>query len=153
MDKGKILVVDDDAVIRLQTHGILSKKYDVIMADSSKSAIELYQKVHPDMILSDLVMPEMDGFEMVDVLREKYNLAVPVMFMTALASDESEEKSLTNGAVDYIRKPFRADVLLHRVDNILENLDRLRGLIFAAENDPMTGLYNKATTRIRSLRS
>ncbi len=149
MDKRKILVVDDDEVIRNQTRRILSEKYDVILADSGQAGIDLYDKLHPDMILSDLVMPQMDGFEMMDVLRPKYNFVIPVMFMTGLAGDDAEEKSLTTGAVDYIKKPFKADVLLRRIDNIMDNLGRMQGLREAAENDPMTGLYNKATSALK----
>ncbi len=146
MSDKKILVVDDDEIVRMQTRGILSRKYEVVMADSGEAAIELYRKEKPDMILSDLMMPGMDGFQMVETLREKYDLIIPVMFMTGLSSDESEEKSLTNGAVDYIRKPFKADVLLRRIDNIMDNMERLSGLRKAAENDLMTGLYNKTTS-------
>ena len=149
MDRKKILVVDDDELVRRQINGILSEKYEVIMAQSGAVAIELYEKMHPDMILSDLIMPEMNGFEMMEALREKHDVIIPVMFMTALSSDESEEKSLTTGAVDYIRKPFKADVLLKRIDNIIANLDRISGLRKAAENDPMTGLLNKTTSTRR----
>ncbi|WP_029233152.1 GGDEF domain-containing response regulator [Butyrivibrio sp. VCB2006] len=146
MDKRRILVVDDDSMFCKQTERILSGKYEVITADSGKAAIDLYESAKPDMILSDLMMPGMDGFEMMDALREKYNFVIPVMYMTGLAGDDSEEKSLTTGAVDYIRKPFKADVLLRRVDNIMDNLGRIQGLRQAAENDPMTGLYNKTTS-------
>jgi diguanylate cyclase (GGDEF)-like protein len=146
MDKRKILVVDDDEIFRAQTQGILSAKYNVIMADSGQEAIDLYEKTLPDMILSDLMMPGMDGFEMMDKLREKYNIVIPVMFMTGCSGDESEQKSLITGAVDYIRKPFKANVLLRRIDNIMDNLLKIKGLREAAENDLMTGLYNKTTS-------
>ncbi|WP_026523554.1 diguanylate cyclase domain-containing protein [Butyrivibrio sp. MB2005] len=146
MDKRRILVVDDDEIIIRLTKGILSDKYDIVTADSGQRAIDIYADVKPDMILSDLIMPGMTGFEMMENLRAKYNIIIPVMFMTALSSDETEEQSLTIGAVDYIRKPFKADVLLHRVDNIMANLDQIRGLRAAAENDTMTGLLNKTTS-------
>ena len=146
MDKRKILVVDDDEMFRAQTQGILSAKYNVIMADSGQEAIDLYEKTLPDMILSDLMMPGMDGFEMMDKLREKYNIVIPVMFMTGCSGDESEQKSLITGAVDYIRKPFKANVLLRRIDNIMDNLLKIKGLREAAENDLMTGLYTKTTS-------
>ena len=146
MEKRKILVVDDDEMICRLTKGILSEKYEVIIAESGQKAINIYEDKKPDMILSDLVMPGMSGFEMMEILREKYKFVIPVMFMTALSSDESEEKSLTTGAVDYIRKPFKADVLLKRIDNVMANIDQIRGLREAAETDPMTGLLNKTTS-------
>ncbi|MBE5845747.1 MAG: diguanylate cyclase [Butyrivibrio sp.] len=142
----KILIVDDDEMIRMMTNKILSKTYTIVSADSGQQAIELYETEKPDMIISDLVMPGMSGFEMMDILREKYAFVIPVIFMTAYSSDDTEKKGLETGAVDYIRKPFKADILLQRVDNVFNNLEKIRGLQQAAELEPMTGLLNKTTT-------
>ncbi|SEL35600.1 diguanylate cyclase (GGDEF) domain-containing protein [Butyrivibrio sp. ob235] len=146
MDGRKILVVDDDEMIRMMTVRMLKSKYHVITASSGMEAIEIYEKEKPDMILSDLMMPGMSGFEMMQALREKYSYVIPVMFMTAFSGDDTESKGLEVGAVDYIRKPFKPDVLLYRIDNIMSNLDRIRGLEMAAEVEPMTGLLNKIAT-------
>jgi diguanylate cyclase (GGDEF)-like protein len=96
------------------------------------------------MILSDLMMPEMDGYELHRILQEKSSGAVPIMFMTADDSDESESHGFEIGAADYIRKPLKADILMRRVSNILENLDKVQNLQQAADIDTMTGLLNKA---------
>ncbi len=146
MDKKKILVVDDDELFRFNTKEILSAKYNVTVAGSGQEALEIFEKVMPDLILSDLMMPGMSGFDMMDRLRAKYKFVIPVMFMTGCSGDEHEQKSLTTGAVDYIRKPFKGDVLLKRIDNIMSNLIQIKGLREAAENDLMTGLYNKTTS-------
>ncbi|WP_026657118.1 GGDEF domain-containing response regulator [Butyrivibrio sp. AC2005] len=146
MDGKKILVVDDDDLMRMVTVKMLQQKYTVITAGSGKEGIEAYEREKPDMILSDLMMPQMDGFQMMEHLREKHNIVIPVMFMTAYSSDDSEKRGLEVGAVDYIRKPFKAEVLLRRIENILQNADRIKGLKEAAELEPMTGLLNKVTT-------
>ena len=92
-------------------------------------------------------MPEMSGFELQSILQQEFEERVPIMFMTADSSDETESKGFENGAVDFIRKPFRADVLLKRVANILQSVEEIRGLRKAAETDPMTGLLNKASSQ------
>ncbi len=146
MGNKKILVVDDDDLMRAVTVKMLQPKYDIITAGSGQEGIDTYESEKPDLILSDLMMPEMDGFEMMERLREKHNFVIPVMFMTAYSSDDAERKGFEIGAVDYIRKPFKAEVLLHRIDNILQNVERIRNLKEAAEIEPMTGLLNKVTT-------
>ena len=143
----KILVVDDDEVMLMITSRILAKRYEITSASSGAKAIELFEEEKPDMVLSDLLMPEMDGYELYKILQTKSVEPVPVMFMTADERDESESKGFEVGAVDYIRKPFKAEVLLRRVENILMNLDKIHGLKRAADTDLMTGLLNKAASQ------
>ena len=144
----KILIVDDEIIMQKIASKILSKKYEVICASSGEEAIELFENEKPDMVLSDLLMPEMDGYKLHRILQEKSSNSVPIMFMTADESDESESHGFEIGAADYIRKPLKADILLRRVANILDNLDKIQDLKQAAEVDPMTGLLNKiAATR------
>ena len=140
----KVLIVDDEPVMRHIASKILSQKYEIVTASSGIEAIELFASEKPDLILSDLRMPEMDGYEMHRILHEKFELAVPVIFMTADESAESESIGFALGAADYIRKPCKADVLLKRVENVMNNLDKVRGLTVQASTDPMTGLLNKA---------
>ena len=144
----KILIVDDEIIMQKIASKILSKKYEIITASSGAEAIELFETQKPDMVLSDLLMPEMDGYELHNILQEKSSRSVPIMFMTADESDESESYGFEIGAADYIRKPLKADILLRRVSNILDNLDKLQDLQQAADIDQMTGLLNKsAATR------
>ncbi|MBE5916670.1 MAG: diguanylate cyclase [Pseudobutyrivibrio ruminis] len=143
----KILIVDDQIITLKMTSHILSTRYETFCALSGEEAIEIYKKERPDMILSDLNMPTMSGFELQSTLQNMFLEHIPVMFMTADNSDDTETKGFENGAVDYIRKPFRADVLLKRVENILNNEKRIQGLRRAAETDPMTGLLNKASSQ------
>ncbi len=144
----KILIVDDQLITLKMTAHILSTKYTTFCATSGQEAIEIYKREQPDMILSDLNMPGMSGFELQNTLQDMYSENIPIMFMTADNSDDTESRGFENGAVDYIRKPFRADVLLSRVANILSNLERIHGLKKAANTDPMTGLLNKASSQL-----
>lgn len=141
----KILVVDDMIVSLLMTENILSSEYEVVTASSGEEAIEVYNREHPDMVLSDLRMPKMTGYELQLTLQEKYHERIPFMFMTADQAEEVESQGFDNGAMDFIRKPFRADVLLRRVGNILKTVDRIRGLKKNASIDSLTGLLNKTS--------
>ena len=141
----KIMIVDDEKIYLMMTNHILSSAYDTVCASSGAEAIELYKKERPDMILSDLRMPEMSGYELQQALQNEYEEKIPFMFMTADTDEETESKGFENGAMDFIRKPFRADILLKRVSNILDTIEKIQGLKKAVVMDPMTGLLNKAS--------
>ncbi len=143
----KIMIVDDEQISLMMTENILKTEYRTVCATSGADAIELYFKEKPDMVLSDLRMPKMSGYELEQKLEEKVGKSIPFMFMTADHDDETESKGFENGALDFIRKPFRADVLLRRVGNILQTVDKIQGLKQAAVTDPMTGLLNKASSQ------
>ncbi len=147
MSKSKIMIVDDEHISLAMTEHILSTAYLVVCASSGEDAIRLYEKENPDMVLSDLRMPGISGFELQEILQTKTGHKVPFMFMTADLDDDIESKGFETGALDFIRKPFRADVLLRRVGNILQTVDRIQGLKKAAETDPMTGLLNKSSVQ------
>ena len=143
----KILVVDDEEMMLMMAERILSRKYEVITATTGEEAIKIFENERPDMVLSDLMMPEMDGYELQQILQEKNQEPVPIMFMTADESDESETKGFELGAADYIRKPFRPDVLLKRVGNIIDHLDKIHGLEAAVSTDSLTKLLNKSASQ------
>ncbi len=143
----KILIVDDEPVMLKIADYILSKEYETVCASSGSEAIEIYAREHPDMVLSDLLMPEMDGYELQRRLMEIGGEPVPFMLMTADESDESESRGFELGAADYIRKPFRANVLLQRISKILQHVDKIHGLKKAASLDPLTGMLNKEASR------
>ncbi len=144
MARKKILIVDDEELILMLTEHILSEQYDTVCASSGEEAVALYEKERPDLILSDLVMPGMGGFEMMDIMRTKYGRSIPIMFMTAQESEENELRGFESGAVDYIRKPLKADDLLRRVNTIMAKMDRLHILQRSSRTDSMTGLLNKS---------
>ena len=125
---GKILIVDDEKMMQMLAKRILLPHYDVIVASSGEEAIKLYAREMPDMVLSDLLMPNMSGYELLGELKRIHGRDIPIMFMTADDSEESESKGFETGAMDYIRKPFKADVLLRRVENIMRQNARMKRL-------------------------
>ena len=143
----KILIVDDEEMMLMLAERILSRKYDVVTATNGFEAIDLYESEHPDLILSDLMMPEMSGYELHRILQERSAETLPIIFMSADEGEENEIRGFELGAADYIHKPVRPDVLLKRVGNIIDNLDKIRGLEVAAETDSLTKMLNKAASQ------
>lgn len=143
----KILIVDDEEMMLMLAERILSQKYEILTATTGEEAIKIFEHERPDMVLSDLMMPEMDGYELHRILQERSPYPVPIIFMSADESDEAESKGFEVGAEDYIRKPVKPDVLLRRVGNIIDNLDKIHGLEIAASTDALTKLLNKAATQ------
>lgn len=142
----KILIVDDEKISLMMANHVLSTAFHTVCASSGPEAIEQFKKEKPDMVLSDLRMPGMSGYELQKKLQDETGATVPFMFMTADTDEETESKGFANGAMDFIRKPFRADILLRRVSNILDTVEQIKGLKQAAVLDPMTGLLNKASS-------
>lgn len=142
----KILIVDDEKIFLMMTERILSSSYTTVCASSAEEAIALYKREKPDMVLSDLRMPVMSGYDLKQKLQEEYGEQIPFMFMTADTAEEAESRGFDIGAMDFIQKPFRADILLKRVGNILQTVEKIQGLKKAAVMDKMTGLLNKASS-------
>ena len=107
-----ILIVDDDEMTLMMTESVISTKYRTLKALSGREALDICSRTRPDLILADLMMPEMNGFEMVDILHERFGKSIPVIFMTANESEEAVFQGLGKGAVDYLRKPLKANVLI-----------------------------------------
>ena len=143
----KILIVDDDEMMIMMARHILSTKYEVVTATTGAEAIKIFENERPDMVLSDLMMPELDGYELHRILQEKSGKTVPIMFMSANEGDESEIKGFEQGAADYIHKPLKPDVLLRRVGNIIENLEKIRKLEVKSSTDSLTKLLNKSAAQ------
>lgn len=123
----KILVVDDDAMNLRMAEFILNRNgYSVTKIESAKIALETLREKEFNLILLDIEMPVMNGFELMEILQQDEVLKkTPVIFLTADRSAETEEKCFQLGAEDYIGKPFIPDVMMHRVNRTLE-LDEYR---------------------------
>ena len=113
----KIIFLVDDEVINLKMgKSTLSDLYNVFALDAAASMFELLGKIKPDLILLDVKMPGMNGYEAITQLKENERTAdIPVIFLTSLNDTEEEIKGLSLGAVDYITKPFSAPLLLTRI--------------------------------------
>ena len=124
-NKYTVLVVDDEPVNVITLTNILSPEYAVIEAGSGAEALEKTGEFMPDVILLDIVMPEMDGFEVLEILKENEETReIPVLIITGLSNMESEEKSLRLGAADYITKPFHPGIVQMRIQNQIKILER-----------------------------
>lgn len=143
----KVLIVDDDPVMLRLASLIVSKHFQIITASSGKEALRLFETEKPDLVLSDLMMPEMNGFELHRILQEKNLESVPIVFMTADEDTDTERRGFDIGVDDYIHKPFKADVLIRRIQNVLRNSNKIRGLKQAVDIDALTGLLNKTASQ------
>lgn len=147
-----IMVVDDDMANLKMAGTILSKNNMKVTAlKSGKAMLDYIEKNGaPDLILLDIKMPEMDGFEAYDELRlleQKLEIReTPVIFLTADGNTGSETKGFEMGVSDYIRKPFNPDVLIRRIENVLSVQNEMINLKNDATIDKLTGLLNKAAT-------
>jgi putative two-component system response regulator len=117
-EKRKLLViVDDDITNLVVARNNLSEKYDVFTVPSGEKLFVLLQKVIPDLILLDVNMPVMNGFEVIKILKESELFAnIPVIFLTAKIDGNSELEGISLGAVDYIAKPFSPPLLAKRIE-------------------------------------
>lgn len=119
-DKKTILAVDDTLANIDVVKGVLSSEYIVQVALNGKVALKIIEKKQPDLILLDIMMPEMDGYEVCQILKSQESTRdIPVIFLTAKAQEEDETKGLSLGAVDYITKPISPAILKERVKNHL----------------------------------
>ena len=135
----RILVVDDvPDNIRVLSSMLADDGHQISAATNGRQALKLAEVSSPDLILLDVMMPGMDGYEVCAALKANPQLsAIPVIFITALADVEDETRGLGLGAVDYITKPFKEPIVRMRVKthlelkhqrDILQNLSRLDGL-------------------------
>jgi diguanylate cyclase (GGDEF)-like protein len=139
-----ILVVDDSPANLEALNAVLGEDYDLVFATSGQEALELARDQLPDLILLDVVMPGMDGYEACRLLADDEKTAgTPVIFVTAMDHEEDEAAGLDAGAIDYLTKPIRASIVRARVRNHLE-LKRARDLLESLSiTDPLTGLPNR----------
>lgn len=122
-----ILVVDDNDDMRVFLHSILSQEYNVLSASDGEEAIKVGSTHSVDIVLTDLMMPNMDGLELTQRLKSAVTTShIPVLLLTAKSAIESRLKALEYGADDYITKPFSPEYLLARIDNIVRQRERLQ---------------------------
>ncbi len=139
-----VLIVDDEKHNRLLLTELFAGQYRVIQAKNGAQAIELAQQHQPDLILLDVLMPDMDGMAVIRTLkREDRTRQIPVVFITALDSAADEELGLELGAVDYITKPFHPSIVRVRVRNHLQIVHQRRLLEQLAALDGLTGIPNR----------
>ena len=142
--KNSILIVDDEKANLIVLTHILSPEYTIYTAKDGQDAIGKAGKLLPDLVLLDIIMPEMDGFEVLTTLKNtEETRAIPVIFITGLDSSEDEEKGLVLKAADYISKPFRAAIVKLRVGNQIQIVNQLRTIERLSMIDQLTNIPNR----------
>jgi len=112
-----IFIVDDEHTNRMMAKIALDGAYKTFALPSAAKMFKLTEKITPDLILLDLSMPEMDGFETIKQLKCDEKLkSIPVIFLTATYDAESETRGLHAGAIDFIHKPFTLPALMERIE-------------------------------------
>ncbi len=121
--KYKVLVVDDEIPIqRIVKFNLEKEGYIVFLADNGKKAVESVKQNAPDLILLDVMMPEMDGYEVCKMLKKNGKTKhIPVIMLTARGQESDEKKGLSSGADDYITKPFSPKKLMELVKSKLKS--------------------------------
>ena len=116
----KIIIVDDNVSYLSMVRNLLKSFYEVYPAPSAGKLFTILEKVIPDLILLDVDMPEMNGYDALMLMKENPRYKdIPVVFITAKDDETSAVKGLDLGAVDYVTKPFFGPLLLRRINNIL----------------------------------
>jgi CheY-like chemotaxis protein len=120
----RVLVTDDEPITRMLVKLLLEREqFEVLEATNGKQAVEIAVRERPDLVLCDLNMPEMDGFEAIARIRKDFSLStLPIVVLTAEDGDGVERRVLELGADDYIVKPFDPAVLLSRVNAVFRRL-------------------------------
>ncbi len=145
MEQSGLLVVDDDPLILKLMYRGLSDLCPVTLSRSGEEALRIARTQKPMLIITDLVMPGMDGGTLVASLKEdKQTSDIPFIIMTGENDRSAEARELEFGAADFIRKPIEIDVLRQRVINVLKTENERKTLRNLAETDTLTGAYNRA---------
>lgn len=119
-ERKKIILVDDQEINLDIGKNALSEEYDVLTASSGDNLLLLLKSIKPDVILLDILMPEMNGYEIIKIIKSNPETAhIPVIFLTSKSDEDSELEGLTLGAIDYIFKPFSPPLLLKRIETHL----------------------------------
>lgn len=145
MQKKRVLVVEDNELNRELLSQILSREYQVLEAENGRAALDILKeyKGNVSLIFLDVIMPVMDGYAFLDHLRADSSLAlIPVVVTTQSNSEEDEVNALSHGATDFVPKPYRPKIILHRAANLIE-LRENAAMVNQFMYDRLTGVYSR----------
>jgi DNA-binding response OmpR family regulator len=121
MEKIKVLYVEDELFLgKIVKESLISRGFDVTMESDGAKVLPLFLKWEPDVCVLDVMLPNKDGFEVAEDIRQ-VNQSVPILFVTAKTQTEDLVKGFTIGGNDYIRKPFSMEELIVRIQNVMKN--------------------------------
>ncbi|WP_343208418.1 EAL domain-containing protein [Anaerolentibacter hominis] len=143
--KKKVLVVEDNQINRMMLREILSQEYQILEAENGQEALDILRdhKKELSLILLDIVMPVMDGYTFLSIVKAdpEYS-AIPVIVTTQNDGESDEVAALSHGAADFVAKPYKPQIILHRVASII-NLRETAAMINQVQYDRLTRLYSK----------
>ena len=145
MHPKQLLVVEDNECNRSMLCEILSSEYEVLEAEDGQRALDILKQNKDSiaLILLDVMMPVMDGYTFLDRIKSERELSlIPVIVMTQSGSEEDEVAALTHGATDFVSKPYRQQVILHRIASIIK-LRETAAMVNQFQYDQLTGLYSR----------
>lgn len=120
-DRPTLVLVEDNADMRRMLELQLTHRYNVVSAEDGAEGLEIIKEIHPDLIITDLMMPRMDGMELLRRIRQDFNVShVPVIVLTAKNSDEDRLRTIASGANAYITKPFSNEMLTARITQLIK---------------------------------
>jgi len=142
--KNSLLIIDDEKTnLQILVH-ILGPEYTIYTATSGESGMKIALEHLPDLILLDIIMPGMDGYQVLsEIKKNETTRRIPVIFITGLNSDKDEEKGLAHDAADYITKPFSNAIVTLRVRNQIQMINQLRTIEYLSMHDQLTQLPNR----------
>lgn len=144
MSKPRLLVVDDDPINLKTLIGLLEQEFEIAAAINGKVGLQAAERTAPDLILLDITMPDMDGYAVLNELKQRETTRdIPVIFITGLNSAEDEARGLEQGASDYISKPFNPTVVKARVNTQLRLKQQSDLLALSAVQDGLTKVANR----------
>ena len=141
----RILVVEDNELNRAMLAEILADQYTILEAENGQQALDILHstRAYISLILLDVKMPVMDGYTFLDIIKKDPRLSlIPVIVMTQSATEEAEVTALSHGAADFVPKPYRPKVLLHRIASII-HLQETAAMMNQFQFDRLTRLYSK----------
>lgn len=142
--KEKIFICDDEDINITILRGLLENIYDINSTNDSRKSFDMIKEYKPELILLDVKMPYVDGFEICKNLKNDTDTKnIPIIFITAVMDEEDIEKAFTYGGLDYVIKPFRSKELLARIKTQLKVSGIQKDLEKLASTDYMTKLYNR----------
>ncbi|MBQ9437268.1 MAG: EAL domain-containing protein, partial [Lachnospiraceae bacterium] len=147
--KDTVLIVEDTEINIILLEKMLGDEYNVVVAGNGEQALACLEEPSNKIaaVLLDLMMPVMDGFQVMAIMQQKKLLHIPVIVMTGETDPVVEEKALVMGAVDFVPKPYKPRILKTRIANAIarSEITHLEQIRHTAEHDPLTDLYNRTT--------
>ena len=142
--KGTLLIIEDSDLNISELTRILGPEYDIEAKSNGYEGMKAARKFLPDIIILDIVMPKVDGFDtIISLKRDETTREIPVIFITGLTGNKDEIKGLSLGGADYITKPFSDEIVKLRVGNQMRILNYIRTIKLMSMQDQLTGIPNR----------